>query len=54
MLEDYRKRLLSVTSEDVVRVAEQYLRQPSGRCVIGPKNEEILKASNCQWKTVQV
>lgn len=53
MFEEYRKRLLAVTVDDLVRVSSTYLNLPSGRCVLGPKNPEITQEGKYTWKIME-
>ncbi|XP_076042839.1 presequence protease, mitochondrial [Oratosquilla oratoria] len=53
MFADYRRDVLQVAPQDLVRVARQYLKEASveGACLIGPPNELI--ANDPFWTTEQ-
>lgn len=53
LLEEHRKRLMGVTVDDLLRVADMYLPLPAGRCVLGPHNEEITKHGKSTWTLVE-
>ena len=47
MLNEYRKRVLSVSHADLVRVTELFLNRqdhPTGRYILGPNNDDLKSA----------